>query len=886
MKNEIFNILKESSYLLQIISKQEELKLKSYFLDINDFIFSQAEKDDIEIKYLALHSLFIYIKNNPSIENEITQTDKKYIYKLALNLYELSTIIGKKNNFYFLLSVLYACLSNQLTFIDFNYYNIDKIKENVHNLEDFVVICIISLFMNVTNKDFLEKRKSLLNELDKIFQKTQKECQSEEDILKIVSFSNLVTLTKKVYLYITKGEGKLDSQIDNYIINSVKVFSKLHYKEWELLSNLLRYAFKNLITHSVWTFSDTNPHFKKYIEEQISNQNFLFSLLPSQKEIIQDVLSSVSSMVISMPTSSGKTLMAELKILYTMHLYEQQCIIAYVVPTNALVNQTLIRLKKSFPKLNIEKLLPYNCFDEVEEEVFTQQKTDIIVTTPEKLNFLVKNDKIDLLKELRLVIIDEAHNIEDSSRGSVTELLLATLKNERKSLSYLLLTPFIKNSEQIAKWLNQDNFKSKQIEWSPTKQYIGYNKTKLKNKEVESIIHYLPSSKNSIIKEGFEINLGKAKSKKKQDLNIALVNNYKKITGTILILVNSIKSLEKQVKTLYEYFKNDKSFYNIKENKDIIETKKNIEFELGDDYPLINYLDYGIAYHHSRLTLSIRDSIEDLVSKGLIKLLLATTTLAQGMNFPIKTVIFSDMVLGGGKNQKDISYNNFWNIAGRAGRAYKDIEGHIIIGSNKNAKEKAYFFIKENIKDTISSLKYFFDKIDENSTIDYDFIKNEPIAQNFLQYLNHLLNISYQYNLDQLKIQDIRNILSNSLYFKQEDFSEGFIETQNKVINFSKNYIKSLKDKKAKDLKLADALGITNISLNTILGLYQNNKYCITDSIKTKNMDELSVIIENINRIPELKLNFGNTGNFEPKLIAKILLGWVHGESIKKNIYR
>jgi replicative superfamily II helicase len=320
---------------------------------------------------------------------------------------------------------------------------------------------------------------------------------------------------------------------------------------------------------------------------------------------------------------------------------------------------------------------------------------------------------------------------------------------------------------------------------------------------------------------------------------------------------------------------------------------------MDDGHLLKQTIEYGIAFHHAKLPNIIKTNIEDLVSEGLIKVLCATTTLAQGMNFPITTVIFDTLNIGGGQSSRAITNSEFWNIAGRAGRAYMDKEGHIIIkmhSTQKETVEKTQSLIIDRTKEILSSLGKFFDELDEYR-FDYKLIKDSPAAQNFLQYLNHILRVSYKYNLGNMDTTKIRNILDASLVFKESTYKEGFLEAQEKFSNFARSYIDNIKDKDTDRLKLADILGITNISLEVVTGLmlqhrkemleeysedfleYVNATKIVLDS---KSEEKLTPIISIINSIPEIKLALQGQGSFQPEQVAKLIISWVNGKHIKE----
>ena len=276
------------------------------------------------------------------------------------------------------------------------------------------------------------------------------------------------------------------------------------------------------------------------------------------------------------------------------------------------------------------------------------------------------------------------------------------------------------------------------------------------------------------------------------------------------------------------------------------------------------------------------------------------------MNFPITTVIFSTLLVGGGKEIHELSNSEFWNIAGRAGRAYMDTEGHIITPykeSNKETKNVLSKYIKNDIKEILSTLNMLLD--DEYDNVDFNFqlIKNNVALSSFLQYINHILTVSETYNLKDVDTTTIRNILSNSLVYKQLEWKTGFMEAQQKIVNFSSKYVEHLQESNSSVLKLADVFSISDISYSTMLGLVKGLKEEVIEQygkenlqeytkatkliLETKQVEPLARIIDMISKIPEINIQLIGQGKFDAESIAKIVIGWVNGDSVKdiaKNI--
>jgi replicative superfamily II helicase len=563
--------------------------------------------------------------------------------------------------------------------------------------------------------------------------------------------------------------------------------------------------------------------------------------------------------------------------------------------------------------------LPYYDIDEIENEILEQQKINILISTPEKLDFLVRSGN-KILNDLKIVVLDEAHNLSDETRGSKFELLLATLKQKYKGLQYLLLTPFVKekSAQQISEWLADTPQASSVIasEWSPSKQYMGYAIFK---KDYSQII-YLPSARNNIVKEDIIVDVDNNPDYVKDFLNdnkkgrehktIVLLEKYLNIGNCTLVLCETVLHTKKTAIAVLMYVKKKKLLNDISHNTEIRSLIDFMKEEDAGNEELIQCLKYGIAFHNAKMSQHLKERIEFLVGEGLIKVLCATTTLAQGMNFPITNVIFQFYARSKIRNTNDkrtkkqraLTSSEFMNIAGRAGRAYYDSEGHIILSqsadneTHQELKEQLSSYIQDDKKNIISALTNFFKLLDTNADINLQMLNSNQSVTNFLQYINHIIRVVYNNKFDRAT-QELSQILNSSLIYKQLGKKEGFIESQQKIRDFSKKYIEKIKDKNTGELKLADLNGISDISLSFLSGkirdykkeLKEENKniseYMNIHNIitKDKKYQRLSKLIEIISSIPEMKMEIGNTkGKFNADRVAIMIIEWVNGNSISQ----
>jgi replicative superfamily II helicase len=619
------------------------------------------------------------------------------------------------------------------------------------------------------------------------------------------------------------------------------------------------------------------------------------------------VLTPKKSIIVGMPTSAGKSLLAELQILFCIHNYKTSYFkptVCYIVPTNALIDQVRIDLQSDFKEFNfnIETALPYYDVDEIENEFLTREHIDILISTPEKLEALIRQNH-PAIKNTRLVIMDEAHNLGDKMRGSKFELVLSAIKQNMKDANFLLLSPFISNAKEISEWLadSSRNAGNISIEWYPTKQYIGCNL--LNSKKTESVLQFYKSSRNQLGTENVEIALNLSPQDVKKELELGSIDNTVRLCvvlndfieqeGNILVLCGGRGTTLKLANNTKKYFESKGMLPDMRCDEEIQRAIEIVKLENGENDSLIECLEHGICYHNSGLSSLVKETIEELVRNNKIKLIFATTTLAQGMNFPINTVIFDTVKL---RNKGYLSNAEFWNIAGRAGRAYKDKEGYIILSyfnSQKDTKATVKKYIESDLKDVVSSLNAYFTG---NNVIsfDYNVLKeqdNAPVL-NLLQYINHILNISYDYDINPKDIAKIRGILTDSYLYHSLSKQEGFINAQTKLNTFVTQYIRHINENKKEDMAKADELGISDISytkVKSVIGAFINrlkengdNEYKASEIIlRTKNIERLTQIIDIIAKIPEIKIEMLGKGSLDPESIAKLLMGWVNGEKVK-----
>lgn len=931
----IFNISEENMSSLNAMLRDIEItRINDRFNRMNDD--SAFSNIDMLSKTNLLNAMTEIILENPSM-NEISNSERKDLLKILCetnsSIYEQLMKTDKLQSLEKISVVaMYGMLSyladkQTISNIMIEQFNaeINTSKEKLDELEiieklEFATLYLVVLMLsNIKNYDGLTSLTSSIKGAQEYLEEAQNIELQKEDFnirngLKISAYGNIIYLVEILKEYLFTGKVGAEKNQDIYTLidmYSYNAFYLLENEEIELklIGHLIKYAFTQVAENSIWNIAEKSPKIRTFIENNLSDgERFLYSLLPSQRDVIADVLTPKKSIIVSMPTSSGKSLLAEMQILFSLHNYGTEKFkptVCYVVPTNALIEQVKRDLAHDFKifDFNIETALPYYEVDEIEEEILSRAHIDILVSTPEKLESLVRQNH-DSIKNTRLVIMDEAHNIGDKSRGSKFELLLAAIKQNLSEANFMLLSPFISNAEEIAEWLadTKRNSAVLSMEWAPTRQYVGCNL--LRKAKQESVLEFYRTARNQIHTDDVEVLLRLDPHDVKETLGSDSINNSVKECvilndfieqdGNILVLCAGAGIAKNLTRDVTQFFVGNQKLKDLCDDYEINKAMEVIKLEVGGDSLLYHSLRYGVCYHHSGLSSLVKDTIEGLIRNNKIKIIFATTTLAQGMNFPINTVIF-DSVKFRGSNARDINNAEFWNIAGRAGRAYKDKEGYIIVssmGSQKSTREITKKYIKCELEDIMSSLNAYF-KDSNQIILDYQHLKNPDQAPilNLIQYINHILNISYDYNIDSKDLTKIRSILNESFLYHNLDKQEGYVKAQMKLNSFVAKYVNHVNSKKKADLEKADELGISDISyskVKSMIGAFildlkergDGDYFASKIILESKNVERLSEIITIIARIPELNIAMLGQGNLDSESIARLLIGWVHGERV------
>ena len=182
----------------------------------------------------------------------------------------------------------------------------------------------------------------------------------------------------------------------------------------------------------------------KNIYKEIEKRDFL-ELRPCQIKSIKAGVFEDKNLLVCTPTASGKTLVAELAFLNAI-LHDKGKAV-YVVPLRALASEKYKTFKKDYP--NIKIAISSGDIDSSDSYL---ERYDLIITTSEKFDSLIRH-KAPWLRQVKTVIIDEIHLLNDPGRGPTLEVLITVLRSTLKNLQLIALSATIGNPEELAEWL-------------------------------------------------------------------------------------------------------------------------------------------------------------------------------------------------------------------------------------------------------------------------------------------------------------------------------------------------------------------------------------------------------------------------------------------------
>ncbi|GMO32418.1 MAG: hypothetical protein Ta2B_13310 [Termitinemataceae bacterium] len=494
----------------------------------------------------------------------------------------------------------------------------------------------------------------------------------------------------------------------------------------------------------------------------IQKNSFIKELWPSQQLIGEKDVLKGQSAIIQMPTSAGKTKASEI-IIRSSFLSGRTSFAIIIAPFRALcheINADLSAAFRSEADIQVDELNDVLQMDIATEQL--QGKKAILIVTPEKLLYVLNHNK-EIAKLADLFIFDEGHQFDNGSRGITYELLLTTLlllipQNAQK----ILISAVIQNAKDISLWLNNNENVVSGTNLLSTFRTIGFTSWTLPLGQIKYVKDQDRASDDFFVPRMIEQvelkKLGRERidrffPEKDDSQSISLYLGQKIVSnGSIAIFCGKKDAVSSICKIAQNCIKRGVSFDKVVSNSDENEIARLALLygnNLGFESPETSCAKNGIFAHTNTIPHGIRIAVEYAMRKSMVSFVICTSTLAQGVNLPIRYLI----ITGTKQGYDHIKNRDFHNLIGRAGRSGMYTEGSIIfadpaIYDGRNTYTENWdWYQAQNLLDPekgepcLSELVNIFKPLERSNKNPPLSLKTLKFVNSYLEHPNHIENL-------------------------------------------------------------------------------------------------------------------------------------------------
>ena len=384
-------------------------------------------------------------------------------------------------------------------------------------------------------------------------------------------------------------------------------------------------------------------------------------LYPPQAEAVERGLLEGKSMLVSVPTAAGKTMLAELAMLKAALAGGRSL---YIVPLRALASEKQAAFSR-FSDLGVKVGLSSGDMERRDEYLGRNQ---IIVATSEKADSLIRNGA-RWIRDLSVLVVDEIHLLDSTNRGPTLEMTITKLMRINPKMQVLGLSATVANAREVASWLGADLVESR---WRPVELKEGVICDGVLNFPGETVS--IPSRRDDLVD---------------------LVKDTMDQGGQILIFESSRRNAEATAVKLSRVASKRTEKSSQGEGSEQIQDGSRLsekvlatgESETGKK--LAECVKNGVAFHHAGLLAEQRAIVEKGFRSGEIKVIASTPTLAAGLNLPARRVLIrSYKRYEGARGMVAIPVMEYRQMAGRAGRPGLDPRGESFLMAKSDSEMK------------------------------------------------------------------------------------------------------------------------------------------------------------------------------------------------------
>lgn len=418
----------------------------------------------------------------------------------------------------------------------------------------------------------------------------------------------------------------------------------------------------------------------------LKKPSFIHELWPAQHLLGDGGVFAGNSAVIQMPTSAGKTKAIEI-IIRSAFLSRRASTVVVIAPFRALCHEISAGLTLAFSG---ESVHVDEFSDVLQVDFQTTENTagqQIWVVTPEKLLYILRQEP-EVAAQIGLLIYDEAHQFDNGIRGVTYELLLTSLRKlVPKQAQVILISAVINNAEQVKQWLVPNAKVIIGLDLIPTFRTVAFTTWLDQRGRLEFVTPTQPGQSEFFVPRVLEEHELERKPREQKPRvfpsrddgrAIALYLGLKLTSkGSVAIFCGTKPAVVRCTEQIVDIYSRNLPIpkpIDFSDRDEVEKLARLHELNLGDQSSVTQSARIGVFSHHSNIPHGIRLAVEYALKENLIKFVICTSTLAQGVNLPIRYLILSSFYQAGER----IKVRDFHNLIGRAGRSGIHTEGSII----------------------------------------------------------------------------------------------------------------------------------------------------------------------------------------------------------------
>lgn len=468
---------------------------------------------------------------------------------------------------------------------------------------------------------------------------------------------------------------------------------------------------ESLSVQTLYDDYDINHEYVEHLKERNITEFW-----PPQIEAIENGLLNDDNLLVVSNPGTGKTLTAEIAMVNELIVKNRSSL--YLVPYKSLAQEKYEDFKENLGEdLGFNIRIAKGSMDENIDHIF---EGHIIIMTYEKFDYYIRNYK-DYLDDIGCLVVDEFHKISDADRGPFLEMSITKFKDNFPDKRIVGLSATTPNYNEIADWLNAE-----------VSQVEDWNKNELKEgvcyEDTDEIIFYEEDEK--IEEDSIDIHIENYKEN-------AIIDYLSKTDNQALVFAptrSSAKECAENIANFIEKNRRNYSFNFPNEGSDQLAKKvKNLEdSETENLKTLSNTIKRGVAFHHAGLPGATKKIVEQGFEEDNIRVIVATATLAAGVNLPVKRIFILKPQFGGNRGRK-LTTAEYKNLAGRAGRPdYSDEEGESVLFSASSLLSAPLKnnYIDGELERVESKIKFV-----ENPSLVLDLLREFESVEDILDFL-------------------------------------------------------------------------------------------------------------------------------------------------------